>query len=69
MKLGLRSQALGRDARGHAVWQVTTTGVDWAPTETAIVICDMWDDHWSRGAAERVGAMISSHVAEGSGSP
>jgi nicotinamidase-related amidase len=25
---------------------------------TAIVICDMWDAHWSRGASERVGAMV-----------
>ena len=26
-----------------------------APTKTAIVITDMWDKHWCRGATERVG--------------
>jgi nicotinamidase-related amidase len=28
-----------------------------AAPRTAIVICDMWDAHWSRGATERVDAM------------
>lgn len=26
----------------------------WKPEQTALIICDMWDDHWCRGAAERV---------------
>jgi nicotinamidase-related amidase len=25
--------------------------------ETAVLLCDVWDQHWSRGAAERVAAM------------
>ena len=25
----------------------------WAPRETAVIICDMWDAHWCRRAAER----------------
>lgn len=29
----------------------------WAPAETAIIICDMWDDHTCRGAAQRVAEM------------
>jgi nicotinamidase-related amidase len=28
--------------------------VEWAAGETAIIVCDMWDDHWCKGAAERV---------------
>ena len=28
--------------------------VDWAPAQTALIICDMWDDHWCRGAGKRV---------------
>ncbi len=28
--------------------------VEWAPQKTALIICDMWDNHWCRGAAERV---------------
>jgi nicotinamidase-related amidase len=30
----------------------------WAPEETAIIICDMWDRHWCDGATKRVGEMV-----------
>jgi hypothetical protein len=30
---------------------------EWNPKETAIIICDMWDKHWCKGATERVGEM------------
>jgi nicotinamidase-related amidase len=26
----------------------------WDPKETALIICDMWDDHWCKSAARRV---------------
>ena len=26
----------------------------WNPTETAIIVCDMWDAHWCKGATARV---------------
>ncbi|HUS35676.1 MAG TPA: PVC-type heme-binding CxxCH protein [Verrucomicrobiae bacterium] len=29
--------------------------VKWDPKKTAIVICDMWNEHWCKGATERVG--------------
>ncbi len=29
----------------------------WVPTETAIIICDMWDNHYCQNAAKRVTAM------------
>jgi len=25
----------------------------WVPNETAVIICDMWDDHWCKRAAQR----------------
>jgi nicotinamidase-related amidase len=56
--LELRAQELVQDDGGHNVWQTRTTDVVWSPSRTATVICDMWDDHWSRGAAERVVQMI-----------
>lgn len=31
--------------------------LDWDPRKTAIVICDMWDRHWCRGATARVAEM------------
>ena len=30
---------------------------DWPVSETAIIVCDMWDKHWCDFASERVGAM------------
>lgn len=29
----------------------------WDPKKTAIVICDMWDDHWCKSASRRVGEL------------
>ncbi|HTL67263.1 MAG TPA: isochorismatase family protein, partial [Lacunisphaera sp.] len=55
--LQLRSQRLATDATGHAEWQTTLSPFALVPAESAIVICDMWDRHWSRGATERVGKM------------
>ncbi len=31
--------------------------VHWDPKSTAFVVCDMWDDHWCKGAAARVGEL------------
>lgn len=34
---------------------VTTENVvRWDPKETAIIVCDMWDGHWCKGASRRV---------------
>src|SRR5580765_4570426 len=57
LQLRLRSQGLGADALGHACWDVRTITKAVPAAETAIIICDMWDNHWSRGAAERAAAM------------
>ena len=35
----------------------STSTVRWAPRETAFIVCDMWDDHWCKGAARRVGEL------------
>ena len=37
--------------------EVLEETVSWPTAETAIVICDMWDDHWCAGAARRVGEL------------
>jgi type 1 glutamine amidotransferase/nicotinamidase-related amidase len=31
--------------------------INWSPSKTAIVICDMWNKHWCRGATRRVAEM------------
>ena len=52
-----RRWTLGQDDGGHAVWQEEIVAHTIQAGRTAIIICDMWDRHWSRGAAERVDAM------------
>jgi nicotinamidase-related amidase len=52
--LELRQRKLATDDQGRRSW------VDEAPMErvrasaTAVLVCDMWDRHWSRGASLRV---------------
>lgn len=35
----------------------TERKVSWDPRKTALILCDMWDDHWCRSAARRVGEL------------
>ena len=35
-----------------------TEAVALAPDETALLLCDVWDGHWSRGAEERLEEMV-----------
>ena len=28
--------------------------LEWKPAQTAIIICDMWNQHWCQGATRRV---------------
>jgi nicotinamidase-related amidase len=58
LKLNLRSQTLAQDGGGHNVWQATTTPQTWKAAETALILCDVWDKHWCRGANERLAAML-----------
>jgi nicotinamidase-related amidase len=32
--------------------------VEWEAAKTAIIVCDMWDDHYCKAAAQRVGVMV-----------
>jgi len=56
--LRLRSQELVTDERGYAEWQVIETEERAPAAKTAIIICDMWDNHWSRAAVERENAFV-----------
>lgn len=53
LKVTLRSQQ-SENVRGQKSWQVTETQAAWDPKKTAIIVCDMWDDHWCPNAAKRV---------------
>jgi nicotinamidase-related amidase len=52
----LELQTRSRQARTAAnnQFDVVCKSVSWDPRQTAVVVVDMWDAHWCRGAAERV---------------
>ncbi len=54
----LRQWTLGKDEREHTVWQIEQTERMVPANRVAIIICDMWDSHWSRGAVEREAELI-----------
>src|SRR5262245_28232330 len=57
-KLHLNIQERKEKAPGR--FDVVKKTVDWEVSETAIIICDMWDDHYCKSAAQRVGVMAPS---------
>jgi len=57
LNLVYRSQRLIQDGNGRNCWEVVETPRALRACETAMLICDMWDNHWSHGAAERVDEM------------
>jgi len=42
---------------GSGVYRVVEETRGWDAKKTAIVICDMWDQHWCKGASRRVAEM------------
>ncbi|MDP6408818.1 MAG: hypothetical protein QGI46_05535 [Planctomycetota bacterium] len=56
----LRLHARRRVALGGAEARAREELLRWEPTRTALVICDMWDDHWCAGAARRVAEMAGA---------
>ena len=56
LSLHLRSRAKAPGKEEYAVREETEK---WPAQKTALVICDMWDDHWCQGAARRVGELAT----------
>ncbi len=70
MKLQLRSRV--ELFRGSGEWRDVTAESKFEPSETAVVICDVWDKHWCQGAtrrcdvlAKRMAPLIESLRARG----
>ncbi|MHC4369598.1 MAG: ThuA domain-containing protein [Planctomycetota bacterium] len=55
LKLDARSrqQIQGRDGQ----FRVTSEKLNWSASQTAIIICDVWDQHWCKGATRRGGEL------------
>ena len=58
LQLNLRSQSFMQDANGYRLWQVNNIEQTWPADKTALLLCDVWDQHWCRGACERLEEMI-----------
>lgn len=52
-----RSINVPKSDGGAATETVVEKTVEWNPRKTALIICDMWDNHWCKGAARRVGEL------------
>ncbi len=52
LDVSLRKRVPIADAPGR--FSVACEQQQWDPCDTAIIICDMWDKHWCKGATERV---------------
>lgn len=46
------------EQRSRGKHQEIDQTVHWDPQQTAIIICDMWDDHTCKAAAQRVAEMV-----------
>ena len=53
LQLNLRRRATASNGVVHAHHETAT----WDAKKTAIVVCDMWNQHWCKGATRRVGEM------------
>lgn len=54
LELNARSQKLNDNGTSY---NETNETLSWDPKETAIVVCDMWNEHWCDGASRRVAEM------------
>jgi len=53
-KLILTARSRVETSEGSGKFRVIYKKLQWEPSETAIIICDMWDQHWCKGATRRV---------------
>ncbi len=54
LRFALRNQVANRDADGRFVWRTEQELTEVHAWELVVVICDMWDQNWSRAANKRV---------------
>jgi nicotinamidase-related amidase len=57
MAAGLQLNLRSRQQTAGGADAVVEKKAAWDAKKTALIICDMWDDHWCKSAARRVGEM------------
>ncbi len=57
-KLRLHLRERREQPPGGGKVQVIERTADWDAARTAVIICDMWDDHFCKSAAQRVKVMV-----------
>jgi nicotinamidase-related amidase len=62
LKVSFQQRRLESAPSGFRTWQIEQGPVSLAAQETALVLCDVWDRHWCRGAEERLAAMLPQMV-------
>ncbi len=55
--LELTLRRLAESEPGQDQWRIVEERAHWDAPHTAVVICDMWDRHWCKGATARVAEM------------
>ncbi len=58
MKISLQRQVLHANAQGRATWYTKIQALHIDPARCTIIVCDVWDHHWCRGAEERLHALV-----------
>ena len=57
----LRLRSRGETRKGSGIWREMSVQRPIAPARSAILVCDMWDAHWCRTAAER-SALLAERI-------
>jgi type 1 glutamine amidotransferase/nicotinamidase-related amidase len=55
--LRLHARSRIETAKNSGRYHAVEKPLDWKASETAVVICDMWNEHWCQGATARVAEM------------
>lgn len=58
LSLALRRQVLTTDAGGHRHWRVVEERIEQPGERVGLLLCDVWDSHWCRGARERLEPLL-----------
>lgn len=58
MRISLQSQSLRTNAQGLSEWARDVRETEIEPARSAILVCDVWDRHWSKGANLRLAALL-----------